>query len=99
MSKNSAGKGDAYRPVNKELYDKNYDRIFGGKGMRRPKNRDECDLGRVKGIKCSSSIQIGCASCTIGRIKKNEDDRCSDDSKEQVSKKDDVLGSAETDTS
>ena len=28
MSKSDAGKGDTYRPVNKELYDKNYDRIF-----------------------------------------------------------------------
>lgn len=24
-----AGKGDRYRPVNKERYDKNYERIFG----------------------------------------------------------------------
>lgn len=26
-----AGKGDAYRPVNKKLYDENYERIFGKK--------------------------------------------------------------------
>ena len=25
------GKGDTYRPVNKEQYDRNYERIFGGK--------------------------------------------------------------------
>lgn len=25
---NNAGKGDSYRPVNKKLYDENYDRIF-----------------------------------------------------------------------
>jgi len=29
MSKSDAGKGDWYRPVNKEKYDKNYLRIFG----------------------------------------------------------------------
>lgn len=28
---NGAGKGSRYRPVNKELYDKNYERIFGKK--------------------------------------------------------------------
>lgn len=25
---NDAGKGDSYRPVNKKVYDENYDRIF-----------------------------------------------------------------------
>ncbi len=28
MSKSDAGKGDAYRPVDKKKYDENYDRIF-----------------------------------------------------------------------
>jgi len=28
---NGAGKGDVFRPVNKKLYDQNYDRIFGHK--------------------------------------------------------------------
>ena len=28
---NGAGKGSIYRPVNKKLYDKNYERIFGAK--------------------------------------------------------------------
>jgi len=31
MSKSDSGKGDLYRPVNKELYDRNYERIFGSK--------------------------------------------------------------------
>ncbi len=29
--KSGAGKGDTYRPVNKKLYDDNYERIFGKK--------------------------------------------------------------------
>jgi len=28
---NGAGKGDVFRPVNKKLYDRNYERIFGKK--------------------------------------------------------------------
>jgi len=28
---NGAGKGDVFRPCNKELYDRNYERIFGHK--------------------------------------------------------------------
>jgi len=28
---NGAGKGDVFRPVNKKLYDQNYERIFGHK--------------------------------------------------------------------
>ena len=29
ISRRGAGKGDVYRPVNKQLYDQNYERIFG----------------------------------------------------------------------
>ena len=29
MSKSSAGKGDAYRPVDRERYDKNHIKVFG----------------------------------------------------------------------
>lgn len=31
MSKNSAGKGDTYRPVNKKKWDENFEKIFGHK--------------------------------------------------------------------
>lgn len=29
VSRSGAGKGDAFRPVNKKKYDKNYEKIFG----------------------------------------------------------------------
>ena len=43
---NGAGKGSRYRPVNKKLYDENYDKIFGRKKDVGSDRSDESGLGK-----------------------------------------------------
>ena len=52
-------KGSWYRPVNKKLYDKNYDRIFGKKKKENPENRDECMFGKTCLLVCTLECLIG----------------------------------------
>lgn len=39
-----AGKGDRYRPVNKEVYDKNFEAVFGTKKLNIMSDSDRQDL-------------------------------------------------------
>jgi len=49
MVDGQAGKGDTYRPVNQELYEKNWERIFGKKELSK-KEKEELDDAIDKAI-------------------------------------------------
>ena len=58
MNRGNAGKGSVYRPVNKERYDRNYERIF-RKREKKSLSRDECVFGKTCRAICDSNCLIG----------------------------------------
>ncbi|KKL07232.1 hypothetical protein LCGC14_2588060 [marine sediment metagenome] len=57
MNRGNAGKGSVYRPVNKERYDRNYERIFRKKGGL---SREDCVMGSTCGSDCND--------CLVGKM-------------------------------
>ena len=52
-------KGSWYRPVDKERYDRNYEKIF-GKPKKKRNIRDECAFGK--------NCYYTCGDCLIGEV-------------------------------